>query len=67
MVRDQMKAAMATRGSSSIDSQTNADLKAIWDAFTSQLVQQDLGFEQAWDRVLSRDDLSGDTYAGGEG
>jgi len=67
MVRDQMKAAMAERGSSSIDSQSNADLKVIWDAFTSQLIQQDLGFEQAWDRVLSRDDLSGDTYAGGEG
>jgi len=67
MVRDQMKTAMADRGSSSINSQDNADLKAIWDSFTSQLVQQDLGFEQAWDRVLSRDDLTGDTYAGGEG
>ena len=67
MVRDQMKTAMADRGSSSIDSQDNADLKVIWDSFTSQLIQQDLGFEQAWDKVLSRDDLSGDTYAGGEG
>lgn len=38
----------------------NADLRAAWDQFTSQLVSTNLGFEQMWQRVLETDDLGGD-------
>lgn len=64
-VRGAMQQAMAQRGTSSINAESNQDLRAIWDQFTSGLIQQDMGFEQAWDRVLSKDDLSGDIYGTG--
>lgn len=61
-VREALREAMAQRGTGSLDAETNADLRQVWDAFTADLASRDLGFEQAWDRVLSRDDLSGDIY-----
>lgn len=62
-VREAIRAKMAERGLSSINAEANADLLALWEAFTAQLIASDIGFEQAWVRVLSRDDLSGDIYS----
>jgi hypothetical protein len=61
-IRNAIKSKMAERGLSSINAQGNADLLEIWEQATAEL-RQDVGFDQMWTRVLSRDDLSGETYA----
>ena len=79
-LREQMQATLEERaaagGSRSLNSSSNADLRGIWDEFTTDLVASDIGFEQMWNRVLGenaegelRDDLTGRLYAregGGE-
>ena len=58
--RREIKAELAARESSSIDDPSNADLAEAWESYQGQLVASDIGFEQMFNRVLGRDDLSGD-------
>jgi hypothetical protein len=53
-VREQL----AGRASKSINAQSNADLKAIWDEFTGGLLDEDITFERIYYRVLEKDDLT---------
>lgn len=63
-VRGVLQAKLAERvaagGSASLDAQSNADLREIWDEYTSELRGRDLGFDQMYTRGgLDRDDLTG--------
>lgn len=58
--RREVKAALASRKSQSIDDPSNADLAEAWETAQGELVASDIGFEQMYNRVLARDDLSGD-------
>lgn len=55
--RTQIMGALAQRKSHGINTKANADLKRIWDGFTSSLVNSDIGFEQLWNRALQHDNL----------
>jgi hypothetical protein len=65
-VRAQMQAALAQTGRRSMpmgDLSTIKDpqvlyLRQVWDDFTAELYDSDLGFGQMWDRELEGDDLS---------
>lgn len=72
-MREKLRAAMredrrerGLSGTGTINSNENAEYKAIWDSFTTDLYRRDIGFQQMFDRVLSSDDLSGSTYTGDE-
>lgn len=56
--RQEIMAVLASRQYSSLDHESNADVKQVWDAFVQQLIAEDIGFEQMYHRVLERDDLS---------
>lgn len=63
--RRAMQEALAARGVKRLPDagnlgSPNVDLRQVWDQFTSQLVSENLGFEQMWQRVLETDDLGGD-------
>lgn len=67
-VRDvmrQRREARGTPGFGSLSSAENDDLLAIWEQGVAELIKNDAGFEQMWNKVLSRDDLSLSTYEGG--
>jgi hypothetical protein len=55
--RNAIRKELAAR-KSGIGNTDNADLAAAWTAFTTQLVRENLGFEEMWSRVLERDDLN---------
>jgi hypothetical protein len=59
--REQIRAALAQRGLGGLDNKYNADLKLNWDQFASALVRDNIGFEQMWNRILQKDDLSDGT------
>ena len=69
-VRQALMGQMESRGIGSlVNSQGKAtagaeDLKAVWDEFTAGLVQQDLGFQQMWSRVLEGDRLATTPWGG---
>lgn len=49
---------LASRTSKSINAQSNADLRAIWDEFTGGLLDEDITFERIYYRILEKDDLT---------
>jgi len=55
--RERVRAALATRKSQSLDNESNADIKAAWDNFTGQLIDQDVTFNRIYTRYLEKDDL----------
>ena len=55
--RERIRAALATRQSQSLDNPANADIKAAWDNFTGQLIDQDVTFNRIYTRYLEKDDL----------
>lgn len=57
--RQFMQEQLAARKFGTLSAKANADLAQRWDAFTAQLVQENIGFEMAFNRVLQRDDLQG--------
>jgi len=56
--RAAMRQAMLTNGSTNIDNEVNKGLGDAWEAWVKQMASEDLGFQQMYDRVLERDDLS---------
>jgi len=64
-VRNSIKAQLEARGLSNLTAKRADDLSAIWDTFTTQLRNENLGFSQMWSRVLSRDDMSGGDWNSG--
>lgn len=61
--RQQFRDILSSRKSKSLS--LNPDLEAAWGMFTQDLVKDNVGFEQMWNRVLSHDDLNKDlSYAG---
>ena len=61
MMRDEMKR-RGINGLPDADSEnsTNRDLRIAWDQFTAQLVANNVGFEQMWQRALDADTLRND-------
>lgn len=59
-MKQQLAARVANGGASTLTAKSNADLAQKWDAFTGELIQNNVGFESAYNRVLQNDDLSGD-------
>jgi hypothetical protein len=55
--RERVRAALATRDSQSLDNEDNADIKAAWDEFVGDLIDQDVTFNRIYTRYLERDDL----------
>jgi hypothetical protein len=57
--RERIMSALASRPSQSLDNEGNADLKAAWDEFVGQLIDEDgTGtFTRIYTRYLERDDL----------
>jgi hypothetical protein len=55
--REKIRAALATRDSQSLDNEDNADIKAAWDEFIGDLIDQDVTFNRIYTRYLERDDL----------
>lgn len=57
--RTQIQAILQSREVKDIDRDENADIKQLWDAYTSYLKADSIGFGQIYDRVLEHsDDLS---------
>ena len=48
---------LAQRPSQNIDNEANADLREAWDAFTGELIDQDVTFNRVFSRYLEKDDL----------
>lgn len=63
--RTRLQELLAERGLKSLYSQEGVatrgaeDLATAWEAYTADLVDQNIGFSQMWTRVLSRDNLQG--------
>ena len=55
--REKVRSILATRPSQSLDNEVNADLKAVWDEFTGDLIDQDVTFNRIYTRYLEKDDL----------
>jgi hypothetical protein len=55
--REKVRSILATRPSQSLDNEANADLKAAWDEFTGELIDQDVTFNRIYTRYLEKDDL----------
>lgn len=58
--REQMRALMKARGGGTLDSQGNEDLSLVWSTYTQQLVEEDIGFEQIFNRALQNDRIDSD-------
>ena len=56
--REYVRQILASRSSKSIDAVGNADLKEMWDTFTSQLLDEYISFSRVYTRVLEKDDLT---------
>ena len=48
---------LAQRPSQNIDNEANMDLREAWDAFTGELIDQDVTFNRVFTRYLEKDDL----------
>lgn len=57
-VRQRVQAVLATRQYRSLD--RNPDVAQVWGRFTQNLIAQNIGFEQMWNRVLQFDNLTGE-------
>jgi hypothetical protein len=57
MVTDRLKSTKTT-----LTNPANAQLAQFWGAYTQYLQQNSIGFQQIYDRVLERDDLSQDVF-----
>jgi hypothetical protein len=55
--RERVRAALAGRESQSLDNEDNADIKAAWNEFIGDLIDQDVTFNRIYTRYLERDDL----------
>jgi hypothetical protein len=53
--RTLLSSKLAQRESANIDAQSNSDLRAFYDAMTSKLKSEDIGFSDMYDRYLSQD------------
>jgi hypothetical protein len=49
---------LAERDSKSIDAVGNADLKEMWDTFTSGLLDEYISFSRVYTRILEKDNLT---------
>lgn len=56
-IRNAAQDALASRESKSINSKTNADIKALVESTVNQLKQEDIGFGDLYDRWLSYDPI----------
>ena len=56
-VRELVVNSLAQRKSKSLDNEGNADIKAIWDEFIGDLIDQDVTFNKIYTRILENDDL----------
>jgi hypothetical protein len=57
-VRTQIQQILASRPKHSLDDPGNVDVSKVWDLVTSDLRNNNIGFQQAWNRVLQHDDPS---------
>lgn len=55
--RDWIIQQLAQRSSQNIDNPENLDLRQAWDAFTGELIDQDITFNRVFTRYLEKDDL----------
>jgi hypothetical protein len=60
--RQQFRAALQPRQNHSLA--LNEDLETAWGLFVQDLVKGNVGFEQMYNRLLSRDDLSREVNIG---
>ena len=56
--REYMRQLLAQRDSKSIDATGNADLKEMWETFTSGLLDEYISFSRVYSRILEKDDLT---------
>jgi len=56
--REYLRQMLAERDSKSIDAVGNADLKEMWDTFTSGLLDEYISFSRVYSRILEKDDLT---------
>lgn len=56
--REYLRQLLAERDSKSIDAVGNADLKKMWDTFTSGLLDEYISFSRVYSRILEKDDLT---------
>jgi hypothetical protein len=57
--RKYLQSLLAERDSKSINAVANADLKEMWDTFTSGLLDEYISFSRVYSRILEKDDLTG--------
>lgn len=55
--REYIISLLAQRKSQNIDAAGNEDLRQAWDAFTGELIDQDVTFNRVYTRYLEKDDL----------
>lgn len=55
--REKIREVLATRESQSLDAESNADIRAAWDQFIGQLIDEDITFNKIYTRTLEKDDL----------
>ena len=58
--REYLRQLLAERDSKSINAVANADLKEMWDTFTSELLDENISFSRVYTRILEKDDLTED-------
>lgn len=58
--REYLRQLLAERDSKSINAVANADLKEMWDTFTSGLLDENISFSRVYTRILEKDDLTED-------
>ena len=56
--REYLRQMLAERDSKSIDAVGNADLKEMWDTFTSGLLDEYISFSRVYTRILEKDNLT---------
>jgi hypothetical protein len=56
--REYVRQMLAERDSKSIDAVSNADLKEMWDTFTSGLLDEYISFSRVYSRILEKDNLT---------
>ena len=58
--REYLRQLLSERDSKSINAVANADLKEMWDTFTSGLLDENISFSRVYTRILEKDDLTED-------
>ena len=56
--RESVRNVLLGRESQSINAKGNEDIKAIWDSFTGQLIDEYISFNRIYTRILENDDLT---------